>query len=543
MNDNAPDEANDGALVPYVAPPPHGGAIVPYDGRPTAAVQAIMNNSIAKKSQLRYDNENITLMMWLFDEDAEKHLRDTVLDEMNTAHALDVEMGTKGRKHLRVVCKKALENVNKTDKNCPIILETVTFNVFSHFLTTRKSKRGGMLATSSYGSVRSALVYLHAKAGYQTSSEFNDEMRVFNRGLKRKFVEERQASGESLEEGKKAMNFDVYCLMCKSLMERGSDDATFAHLFLVLEWNLMARSDNCANLKAKHIEWRHDCLVFFFGKTKGDQTGENSESPWHVYSNPARPSLCPVLALGKYLLSNPDMIQSNTLLFPGSNQYSRFIRVFHRVIEEKSAEFRALGVEKNTLGSHSCRKGAITLVTTGCTVSPPMASVCLRAGWSMGAVKERYIHYEKAGDQFTGRSVTGISSLVKEFAVSPVYWDFTEGGDEAEKAVMTLIEENIQVNSATVRPEMFIMLKYLFAAICYHHDFLTNHLAPTDKLRGARLFIEAADFEHKHAARIAYPWTATSYTPALTGIPPHTMTLMEFENVKSQLKEKRLLQA
>jgi len=71
--------------------------------------------------------------------------------------------------------------------------------------------------------------------------------------------------------------------------------------------------------------------------------------------------------------------------------------------------FQELGVEKNTLGTHSCRKGAITIVSTGCTVSPPMVSICLRAGWTLDNVKDRYIHYDKAGDQFCGQCVTGIS--------------------------------------------------------------------------------------------------------------------------------------
>ena len=81
-----------------------------------------------------------------------------------------------------------------------------------------------------------------------------------------------------------------------------------------------------------------------------------------------------------------------------------------------------------TLGSHSSRKGAITVVSTGCTASPPMASICLRAGWSMDNVKDRYIHYKKVGDQYCGHCVTGISLMTKEFVVSPVYWDFTESG-------------------------------------------------------------------------------------------------------------------
>ena len=79
--------------------------------------------------------------------------------------------------------------------------------------------------------------------------------------------------------------------------------------------------------------------------------------------------------------------------------YDRFIKTFHRVIEDNIDDFKYLGVQEHTLGSHSCRKGGITLLSTGCTASPPMTSICLRAGWSMGNMKDRYIHYEKEGDQ------------------------------------------------------------------------------------------------------------------------------------------------
>ena len=47
----------------------------------------------------------------------------------------------------------------------------------------------------------------------------------------------------------------------------------------------------------------------------------------------------------------------------------------------------------------------------------------------MGSVKDRYIHYEKTGDQFVERAVIGISSLSKEFAVSLVYLD-SAGSEE-----------------------------------------------------------------------------------------------------------------
>ena len=50
------------------------------------------------------------------------------------------------------------------------------------------------------------------------------------------------------------------------------------------------------------------------------------------------------------------------------------------------------------LGSHSTRKGSITLVFSGCNVSPPISSICLRACWCMGNVKDRYLSFTFPGD-------------------------------------------------------------------------------------------------------------------------------------------------
>ena len=51
-----------------------------------------------------------------------------------------------------------------------------------------------------------------------------------------------------------------------------------------------------------------------------------------------------------------------------------------------------------------------------------MDYIFLRTCWSIGPIKDRCIHYEKACDQFVGRSVTGIYSLTTEFGVSLVHW-------------------------------------------------------------------------------------------------------------------------
>ena len=86
-----------------------------------------------------------------------------------------------------------------------------------------------------------------------------------------------------------------------------------------------------------------------------------------------------------------------------------------------------------------------------------MAAICLRAGWSMGPVKDQYIHYEKAGDQFVGRCATGISSRGKHFATSPVYWDMKG----AEVGMRGRIDKCISDNFGTIEEHLKTVLTIL----------------------------------------------------------------------------------
>ena len=164
----------------------------------------------------------------------------------------------------------------------------------------------------------------------------------------------------------------------------------------------------------------------------------NRLQPWHVYANPGHPSICSILALAKYLFSNPSILTGDRKLFPGGNQYSRFMKSFRRALNHLKDDIKSLGVDVALLGSHSARKGAATIAACGYTMSLPMASICLRAGWSMGPVKERYLFYEKAGDQFVGRTVCGLSPLSIEFAVGPPHCNLNT--EEKRKILKDTIE-------------------------------------------------------------------------------------------------------
>ena len=122
------------------------------------------------------------------------------------------------------------------------------------------------------------------------------------------------------------MSFDVYKTLCDVLHQGEVEDFLFAHAFLSMKLNLMGRSDNFVNMHIKHIQWKSDYLIFYFGTSKSNQTGERSSDPLHVYSKPKNPSICHVLALAKYIFSNPDILTIKIPLFSGNFQYDRFLK-------------------------------------------------------------------------------------------------------------------------------------------------------------------------------------------------------------------------
>ncbi len=165
--------------------------------------------------------------------------------------------------------------------------------------------------------------------------------------------------------------------------------------------------------------WCHnDAMLFDIGKTKTDQEGtKNVDHPWHVYSNPEDPYICPFVAMGCHLMSNPNILAGKCALFEGSGQYDRFNKIFLDIVSDTKyrKKFVSLGMPPEHFGTHSIRKGAVTHIATGSTSCPPIASICLRANWAMPGVMNRYIKFENAGDQFVGRCVSGLSRLKNSF--------------------------------------------------------------------------------------------------------------------------------
>lgn len=175
-----------------------------------------------------------------------------------------------------------------------------------------------------------------------------------------------------------------------------SGDSRFLHLFLLLCWNLIARSDTTGHLRFEFISWDTDHMSIKVPKTKADQTGE-AGFPKSVFANPETASLCPFTALGIHIFTN--MCPTNGRIFQAS------------IFKAIGPAFRALlqvvlpsllpDLDPEDHGTHSFRKGAATF-GSGFPGGPNLIAIVLRANWSIGAVKDRYvdIYYKSMTLQF-----------------------------------------------------------------------------------------------------------------------------------------------
>ena len=109
----------------------------------------------------------------------------------------------------------------------------------------------------------SALAHLYPCTGFKPSEEMETKLKHFMGGMKCTVAKARKNDGDVLDEGKRPMSKSVYEKMCQILCEGGDDEYLFAHAFLTIEWNLMARSDNVVNSHVNHIRWDGNSLQFF----------------------------------------------------------------------------------------------------------------------------------------------------------------------------------------------------------------------------------------------------------------------------------------
>ena len=254
----------------------------------------------------------------------------------------------------------------------------------------------------------------------------------------------------------------------------------------------------------------------------------------HVYANPLNPWICPVLSLSRFLISFPGKSDTGPL-FEGSSQYDRFRANLQEIVMEHAEEILAMGVEPENIGVHSIRKGAATYCTSGTTTGVSFAALCVRAGWSMGGVKDRYIKYAEAGDRFCGRTVAGLDVNSHEFSVSPPLIDASSKEHEGD------ILQAKGILFGLTGAKWGLLLRFLLASLLFHRDWMFSNIG-SDFIHHCRFYDASTASEMLYVrlaakAKICYPWTMKSEVSTgnhfpITGLP---QAVIDFNYHREQL--------
>ena len=424
-----------------------------------------------------------------------------------------------------------------TNRSCsPLKWQEFTSRNFVQWLLSLRKHNGKPPGFGTLAGHRSALFNLYRDFKVTRSSELESGLQGHFKGLKRTTARAAQAGAAPVKPpGKDPLSFGMYVFLCKQFLMRGkSSEFISAQCIITLSWSLMCRISNSIDVKHTHIEWSEDALTVYWAWMKNDQAGENPRDPRHVYANPLQPEICPILALGMYWLCFEFSTESNKL-FPGSKQDDRFNTTLGRVLESPAGkeELERRGLSASDLGSHSVRKGGTTYVSSGTTAAPSQSAICIRGGWSQGKVRDIYMRWEAAGDQYTGRTLSGLPTLSGDFGILPPFFSSSTPPE--------LIKKVLGIGFLNLPDRLTRIAEFCLASLVFHRQWLIDNLPVNHRIFTTTLFrdpamlIQLRDYVLCRPEKVGDPIRAS-------GIPPHTVMIQKLDQVLKRLEtvEERL---
>ena len=131
------------------------------------------------------------------------------------------------------------------------------------------------ISFTTFAGVTSAIKALLRAQKVDVTSQFKASIKAFLTGVKKDIADQRMAGTRKATVGKQPMGFEAYVEMATAFMRqsRGVNCKrfSFAHVYLVLTWNLACRTENTAKMNLRHLVWQQDCLIITLPKSKTDQ--------------------------------------------------------------------------------------------------------------------------------------------------------------------------------------------------------------------------------------------------------------------------------
>jgi hypothetical protein len=179
--------------------------------------------------------------------------------------------GSKMKQFIIWLKENHLEYYNEEDESVILPLPTLVMQeFFGHVIKKRDKNNGDNIpdkwnAYQTVSGFKSTLKDLYRDNKIAFGTEAENMCAEFFQGYQRKIAGLKQSGAMSLVEGKRPLSFAGYKYLAQKSTKQGTDLnlAMFAHTFLLLCWNLIARSISVGNLMYCHISWELDSLVAY----------------------------------------------------------------------------------------------------------------------------------------------------------------------------------------------------------------------------------------------------------------------------------------
>jgi hypothetical protein len=164
------------------------------------------------------------------------------------------------------------------EEDSPILpLPTDILKEFFGYISRKRNVRTGevlgdtLCAYQTVNGYRSAIKDFYKERKVPFGFDAEDMSNKFLHGYERTIAELKQKGKMSIIEGKRPISFSGYRYLARKALQCSFDFklGIFAHSFLTLCWNLMARSISVGTMMFCHLIWVDDSLVIHIPRHKG----------------------------------------------------------------------------------------------------------------------------------------------------------------------------------------------------------------------------------------------------------------------------------
>ena len=357
--------------------------------------------------------------------------------------------------------------------------EGINVTFIKAFLGSVKRKENGKMCSFSHiRKFHDAILFGAEQAGHILPRMYHQEMQKFLESFKKESVKARR-EGNVDEQDADPIPFPLYELTCRWSVEAGN---MFAWAYTVFLWHCMGRSASVDPLGIHNFARGMDALRITYDDSKADGAGDRV-SPKNVYANPLNPSICPMTALGIWMMlrnetfiANRDGIfLENGTLGTASHRYCRQLGELFMDHRDEVSQF----CRPERAKSHGFRKGSATHATSGTTNPPPLPSVSKRGEWSQGGVFDKYFLFAEPGDQYLGRCLTGLPQNDVNFSLLPPHFPCGIENDSVH-AGLRLCFGNIMDLFQDCNAGLVGVLLLLLGSVVYHFESFVKPIIAND---------------------------------------------------------------